>query len=157
MGKMDKLTLYYIYILYNLWVFLTKNPDYGKILPVERYSEYHSSEVRRISAALQSSAIRSGVEVPVTTCVNAGWRSIHANAIAEGVQSYFCAKRSSSAFSAGNFSFPRNVPSKKPYCKGDQACIKIPFARQYSIASPARVTDSSLYIFTLNPASTGAV
>ena len=130
---------------------------YGKIFPVALYKPYHSSCVRVISPAAQISCILSAFVVPAIACLNAGWRNIHANAIAVGDTPYTSASLFNSAFKTGNLGFPMTTPPKNPYCKGDQACNAILRNLQYSIASPARVTDSSLYIFTLKPASTGAV
>ena len=71
------------------------------------------------SAARRQSASRSGVVVPVTGCIRAGWRSSHAMAIVVLLTPYFAASSSSFAFSAGNFACPMNTPSKNPNWKGD--------------------------------------
>ena len=52
--------------------------------PAARNSSYHSARVRGMSDPCAAPATRSGLVVPSTTCMFAGWRVIHAVAMAIG-------------------------------------------------------------------------
>src|SRR5690606_5415296 len=109
---------------------------HGTMCPAVRNSSYHSERDSSTSAPAAASVTRCGVVVPGTTCMCAGWRVIHAVAIAIGVTSCLAASRSSTAFSSAYFSLPRKTPSKKPPWNGDQAWMVMSLIRQYSTMPP---------------------
>ena len=68
--------------------------------------------------------------VPVTACIFAGWRRIHASATVVFVTLWRAAISSSLRFSSGYFSLPMKAPSKKPYWNGDHVWIVMSWRRQ---------------------------
>ena len=76
------------------------------------------------------SARRWALVVPTMAWMPAGWRRIHATAKADLDTPYFSESCWSFSLRAGNFSLSMNTPSKKPYWKGDQAWMVMPFKRQ---------------------------
>ena len=90
--------------------------------------------------------------VPVTGCMFAGWRKIHASAMVVFATWYLAASSSIFAFSFGNFSLLRNTPSKNPYWNGDHGCTVMSPSRQKSSTLPSRSTELSSSMFTWMPA-----